>query len=259
MTFSLRLTADLTLALATRAISTKGSYPPILRLSPDIHFQTGAASTSVCSPHAGNGSTPPGALVPRFRSPILWIAGSEALDSPGVAGFANALAASGRSVFLETSGASLKRRLHEFQPSSRFYFAVRFDGLESSREPRLSRDDAFGVRLEAMRMARLAGFLTCALLVWHPGAAAGELEQLHAEISKLDVDGFLITRPALDAGLENDVARLRRRLLSRRWALLSRLMDSSAVPRAARTSREIERHPRRESQPGDFEEGAEAG
>jgi hypothetical protein len=259
MTFSLRLTADLTLALAVRSINTKQSYPPILRLSPDINFQTGAARLSAGGQHAGTGSSQSSALVPRFRSPIIWIAGSEPLDSPEVARFANALAASGRSVFLETSGISLKRRLHEFQPSSRFYFAVRFDGLESSDGQRNSREGAFCVGLEAIRMARLAGFFTCALLVLHPATAAGELEQLHGDISKLDVDGFLITCAALDPGMEKNVTQLRRRLLSRRWALLSSLLDSSAVPVASGTSEEIERRALSESRPGDFEEGAEAG
>ena len=259
MTFSLRLTADLTLALAARSISTKQSYPPILLLSPHINFQTDAAPLSIGGHHAGKGSSPSGDLVRRFRSPIIWIAGSEPLDSPEVARFANALAASGRSVFLETSGVSLKRRLHEFQPSSRFYFAVRFDGLESSPGQRNSRDGAFRVGLEAIRMARLAGFFTCALFVLHPDTAAGELEQLHAEISKLDIDGFLITCAALDPGMENNVTQLRRRLLSRRWALLSSLLDSSAVPAASGTSQEMERQPLSESLPADFEEGAEAG
>jgi hypothetical protein len=259
MTFSLGLTADLLLAWAARSICTKQNYPPILRLSPDINFQTGAAPLSIAGHPTGKGSLQSGALVPRFRSPIIWIAGSEPLDSPEVARFANALAASGRSVFLETSGILLKRRLHEFQPSSRFYVAVRFDGLESREGSGKPRDGAFGVGLEAIRMARLAGFFTCALLVLHHGAPAGELEQLHADISKLDVDGFLIICSAPDPGMERNVTELRRRLLSRRWALLSSLLDASAMPAASRTSEEIERQPFSESRPGDFEEGAEAG
>jgi len=259
MAFSLGLTADLMLALAARSIRTKQSYPPILRLSPGIHFETGPAPRSIGGHPADKGSWQSGALVPRFRSPIIWIAGSEPLDSPEVARFANALAASGRSVFLETSGMSLKRRLHEFQPSSRFYFAVRFDGLESREGRRNSRDGALRVGLEAIRMASLAGFFTCALLVFEPSTAAGELQQLHADISKLDVDGFLITCATPDPGMEKKVGQLRRRLLTRRWALLSSLLDASALSAASRTSQEIERQPLSQSRPGDFEEGAEAG
>jgi hypothetical protein len=259
MTFSLGLTADLLLALAARSLETEHSYPPILRLSPDVNFQTGVAPLSVGGHPRGKGFWRSGALVPRFRSPIIWIAGSEPLDSPEVARLVKALAASGRSVFLETSGRSLPRRLHEFQPSRRFYIAVRFEGRESREGRRSARDGAFRAGLEALRMARRAGFLTCALLVSGPGTAPGELQQLHADISKLDVDGFLITCAALDPGMERNVAELRRRLLTRRWALLSSLLDASAVPAASPRSQEIARQPFSESRRGDFEEGVEAG
>jgi hypothetical protein len=259
MTFSLRLTADLMLALARRSIPTKQGYPGILRLSPDIGLETGAAPLSIGGHPAGKGSRQSGVLVPRFRSPIIWIAGSEPLDSPEVACFANALAASGRSVFLETSGKSLKRRLHEFQPSSCFYVVVRFDGLDRGEVRRNSRGGAFRVGLEALRMARQAGFFTCAHLVSGPGTAAGELEQLHRDISKLDVDGFLITCAAFDPGMKRKVTQLRRRLLTRRWALLSSLLEASALPAASRSSEEIERQPFSGSRPGDLEEGAEPG
>jgi hypothetical protein len=259
MTFSLRLTADLTLALAARAFKNKQGYPPVLQLSPDANFQTASASFSASNQQAEDGSSLSGALVPRYRSPILWISAAEPLDSPEVARFTNALAASGRSVFLETSGAALKRRLHEFQPSSRFYFAVRFDGFAPSYEQGSAREGAFRVGLEAIRMARLAGFLTCALLVMHPGTGAGEIEHLHAEIRKLDVDGFLITCAALSPELKKSVNDLRRLLLGRRWGLLSELVESVALPAISRDAYQIDSQPLADSQPGDFEEGAEAG
>ena len=259
MTFSLRLTADLTLALAARAFGKKQGYPPILQLSPDANFQTISASLSNDTLQGGNGSSQPDAVVSRYRSPILWISGAEPLEFSEVARFTNALAASGRSVFLETSGALLKRRLHEFQPSDRFYFTVRFDGLAPSHDQRNAREGAFAAGLEAIRMARLAGFLTCALLVFHPETAPSEIEQLHAEIRRLDLDGFLITRAALSPELESTVKQLRRRLLSRRWALLSDLVESASLQAALPNSCEIDRQPLPESQAGDFEEGAEAG
>jgi hypothetical protein len=259
MTFSLRLTADLTLALAARAFSNKQGYPPILQFSPDTNFHTASASFSTNSRQADDSSLQSGTLVSRYRSPIVWISGSEPLDSVEVARFTNALAASGRSVFLETSGALLKRRLHEFQPSNRFYFTVRFDGLAPSHDRRNVREGAFAVGLEAIRMARLAGFLTCALLVMHPQTASAELEQLHAEIRKLDIDGFLITGAALSPGLEETVKQLRRRLLSRRWALLSGLLETAVLPAASQNPSEIDHTPLPETRPGEFEEGAEAG
>lgn len=259
MTFSLRLTADLTLALAARAFGNKQGYPPILQLSPDTNFHTASASFSSGVRQADNDSRQSSSLVSRYRSPIIWISGSEPLEYAEVPRFTNALAASGRSVFLETCGALLKRRLHEFQPSDRFYFTVRFDGLASAHDQRNAREGAFGVAMEAIRMARLAGFLTCALLVLHAQTAPGELEQLHSEIRKLDIDGCLIIRAARAPELEKAVKELRSRLLSWRWAMLSDLVGSVALPVASRDSRQIDSLPLTEAQPRDFEEGAEAG
>jgi hypothetical protein len=259
MTFSLRLTADLTLALAARAFGNKQGYPPILQLSPDTNFHTASASFSTSSWQADDSSSQSGTLVSRYRSPILWISGAEPLDYPEVARFTNALAASGRSVFLETSGALLKRRLHEFQPSDRFYFTVRFDGLASSHDQRNAREGTFAVGLEAIRMARLAGFLTCALLVMHPQTAPGELEQLHAGIRKLDIDGCLIIRKARAPELAKTAEELRHRLLSWRWALLSGLVETAVLPAVLQNPCESDRQPLPEVQAGEFEEGAEPG
>jgi hypothetical protein len=259
MTFSLRLTADLGLALAARAFSNKLDSSPILRLSPENNFDSASTSSAASSPESKDSTFQSVARVSRFRTPIIWVGGAEPLDHPQTARFANALAASGRNVFLETSGASLKRRLHEFQPSARFYFAVRFGQLHPPYSNRTSSEGALRVGLEALRMARLAGFLTCAHLVLPLDAAAAQVEPLHAEIQRLDVDGCLITCGDLAPELQKSADQLRGRLLSRRWALLSRLLDTSASPAKVIAPLEIGQLPLPESQPESFGEGAEAG
>jgi hypothetical protein len=259
MTFSLRLTADLGLALAARAISNKSGSRPILHLSSENNFDAAAISSTAGSPESKDLSFESVARVSRFRSPIVWVGGAEPLDHPQAARFANALAASGRHVFLETSGAPLKRRLHEFQPNSRFYFTVRFDGRQPSSSNRTASEGALRVGLEALRMARLAGFLTCAHLVLQSGAAAAQVEQLHAEIQKLDVDGFLITCAEFAPELQKLAFQLRGHLLSRRWALLSRLLDASTSPAKVNSPVEIGQQPLPQSRPERYGEGAEAG
>jgi hypothetical protein len=259
MTFSLRLTADLSLALAARAISNKPGSPPILHLSSENNFDSASMIAAAGASESKDPSFHSVARVSRFRSPIIWVGGAEPLAHPQAARFANALAASGRHVFLETSGASLKRRLHEFQPNSRFYFTVRFDGRQPLGGNRTSGEGALRVGLEALRMARLAGFLTCAHLVLPSDAAAGHIEPLQAEIQKLDIDGFLVTCAEFAPELQKLAVHLRRRLLSRRWALLSRLLDASASPAKLSTPVEIEQQPLTQSQPEHYGEGAEAG
>ena len=258
MAFSLRLTADLALALAARFIGDPNGCHPILHLSPDTDFDTVSALSSKSSDYLAEVSQSD-VLVPRYRSPIIWIGGAEPLNHRDVARFANALAASGRSVFLETSGAALKRRLHEFKPSSRFYFTVRFDTVNPAHIGRDARDGAFQVAAEAIRMAHLAGFFVCARLIMQPNTLPEELVELHAQIRELNVDGFLVTWAALSPELAKRVVQVRRRLLNRRWALLSSLLDAGASQGLVRDSAEIERRLLPETEPESFGESAEAG
>lgn len=207
MRFPLRLTADLALGLAMRSLRREPHRPLISVLSP-----------------ASNMIAP--------ASPIVWIDGPEPLESPETPRAVNSLASTGRHVFLPTTGALLRRRIHEFQPSARLHLTIRFDGAETSHDDRAGRQGAYRDALESVRTAKLSGFLLCAKLILHSASEAGELELLHHELSKIKFDGFLIS-PARDAEEDlRSVAVLRRKLLSRRWALLSTLLDSVEALRA---------------------------
>lgn len=259
MSLTLRLSADLALASVSRAFSKRPARSPILQLSADDFF---GSSTAL---HSQNGEQAPEKFLrsladaPGRCSPIVWIGGSEPLDFIEVAPFSNMLAASGRHVFLETSGASLKPRLHEFQPSSNFYFVIRFNASAMSDAQRQQGEGAHRIGLEAVRMASLAGFFTCANLVLHDGAPANALERLHSEIRKLDLDGTLITPATFTPELQNRVREARRQLLSRRGALLSSFLGRGALLVRSRTSQTLERPPIPESQSEHIGEGAEAG
>src|SRR5713101_3140205 len=61
------------------------------------------------------------------RSPVVWIRGSEPLYHPGIAHLVRAITQNGHFVFLETDGALLRRRIHEFQPVSRLFLTVRLE------------------------------------------------------------------------------------------------------------------------------------
>ena len=243
MRFPLRLTADLTLGLAARAIRLKRPHALISALVPDEDFSGAAAALDSAS---------------RLHSPIVWIADSGSLEHPEIARAANALAAAGRHVFLQTDGALLRRRIHEFKPSSRFHLTIRFDGTQPVHDRRAAREGAFQATLDGIRAARLSGFLICAHLIAHPGSDAVELTILHDELRKLDLDGFLISPATPTRELARGVADARRRLLSRRWALLSRLLDSVTLPAPARESSRIPRSPVAELAQASCEEGVQA-
>jgi hypothetical protein len=211
MRFPLRLTADLTLGLAARSLRLKREHSLILNLA------------------AGGNSNSP-------KSPIVWIGGPEPLDLPETPRVVNALAAAGRHVFLPTTGILLRRRIHEFQPSQRLHLTIRFEGDEASHDERVGRPGAFRDALESVRTARLSGFLLCAQLILHALPAAPEIEHLYGELRRLDFDGFLISLAAPASPndeLRRNALSLRKRLLGRRWSLLSTLLDPVISQHAA--------------------------
>ena len=221
MPFPLRLTTDLTLGLAVRALRFERNHPLILGLPPDRDFAARSAALAA-----------PG----RLRSPIVWIAGSEPLEHPETARVANRLAAAGRHVFLQTDGILLRRRIHEFRPSSRLHLTIPFDGIQPCHDRRTARQAAFQRALDGIHAAKLFGFLICAHLVFYGDTDTVRLTMLHDDLQKLQLDGYLISPAARTMELDRGVREARRRLLSRRWALLSRLLDSVLLPMTARES-----------------------
>jgi len=232
MRFPLRLIADLAIGRVARALRLRRNDPLILNLAADE-------------------SVPP-------ASPVVWIGGSEPLERAEIARVANAVAAAGHYVFLQTDGILLRRRIHEFQPSSRLSLTIGFDGTRQSHDSRAARQRAFQAALDGMRTAKLCGFLLCAHLILQADGDAVELTMLHDELRKLNFDGFLISPAAPTSELARSVADARRRLLSRRWALLSRLLDSVGLAASARESSQISRNPVAELPPAKCEESVQA-
>ena len=64
-------------------------------------------------------------------SPVIWIGGSEPLVNPGIGHFVRAIGQNDRFVFLETGGALLRRRIHEFQPLPQLFLSVRLGALDA--------------------------------------------------------------------------------------------------------------------------------
>jgi hypothetical protein len=112
----------------------------------------------------------------------------------------------------------LRRRMHEFQPTGRFRFVLRFDGPSTA-------DNA--VALDAIRGAKLSRFLVCGLSVVRDDDDIDVLARLHRELHQLDLDGYLIVPAAGAATSSNEVlSQARERLLNRRWRRLSETFDA---------------------------------
>src|SRR2546430_8126705 len=93
-------------------------------------------------------------LVCNAPAPVVWIGGSEPLLHPEMGQLTRCIAAIGRDVFLETDGALLRRRIHEFRPVSRLFLTIQWNGLERWHDVRAGRAGAFQAALDGMRVAR---------------------------------------------------------------------------------------------------------
>lgn len=204
MRFPIRFTSDFQLGVAARIARTRGRQPLILR------------------PMIDSGVADPLPEVESVPS-LVWIGGIEPLEHPEVPKFSNAVAASAREVFLQTNGKLFRRRVHEFQPSPRFRLAFRFSGASIDAPENAD-------VVEAIRIAKLSGFLTVGFTTIRDPANLDKMIALHSQLKKLDLDGSLIFAADSTPELNRAVASARSRLLDGRWSNLSRVFNAAASP-----------------------------
>jgi len=220
----LRLTADITRARLART----------LRLVPDaspVQF----VDTAEILHHDSNHPVSHEKIreIISSRSPVVWIGGSEPLHHPGVSHLVRAITQRDHFVFLETDGTLLRRRIHEFQPVSRFFLTVRLEPGAQGHTSKGLRAGAFELGKEGMRAARLSGFLICVHARVHPETELREMAELIQFARTLDMDGIVITPPnggansaTPDAGaLQRKIADARRLIRSTWWESFSRIVD----------------------------------
>jgi hypothetical protein len=126
--------------------------------------------------------------------PVLWLTGEDdALGHSSIARVTRELQETRRTVFLETVGTQLRRRIHEFHPNHRLYLTVRFYGAQAGHDERMKREGAFALAMEGIRAAQLSGFLVCAHLVMDSETRLPEIEQLLRQLRVMKLDGMVAT------------------------------------------------------------------
>src|SRR5260370_6547641 len=156
------------------------------------------------------------------RSPVVWIGGSEPLYHPGVSDLVRAIAQTGHFVFLETDGTNLRRRIHEFQPTSQLFLTVRLDPCARGPISKSFRAAAFELASEGIRAAVRCGFLIFVHALVHAATDLTEMAEYFHFALALDVDGIVIT-PANSGtnGAAPDAAPLQRKTAQPRNPIVS--------------------------------------
>ncbi len=231
MRFPLRLTADLTIARFSQKLRTKPGRSPLLLLNP----MTSAGADGHDSGKLSFKSKPGTELLDRVRrssAPVVWIGGAEPLLHPEMGQLTRCIAGIGRHVFVETDGALLRRRIHEFRPVSRLFLVFKLHGLETAHDLRARLPGAFQAAMEGLRVARLSGFLTCVHARIDEETKLSDVAELIRHAKTLDVDGVVISQAGSDNSASRSGEALRwktaeaRKLIGNRWwESFSRLVE----------------------------------
>src|SRR6516162_9958216 len=94
-------------------------------------------------------------------APIISICGGEPMIYPEIGRLVREILKKRRNIYLCTNGMFIERKLHEFRPTSRFFFNVHLDGLEATHDVAVERPGVFRAAVDGIKAAKQAGFLVC--------------------------------------------------------------------------------------------------
>jgi hopanoid biosynthesis associated radical SAM protein HpnH len=132
------------------------------------------------------------ASVDECGAPIVSICGGEPLIYPDIGLLARGILKRRKHIYLCTNGMFIRKRLHEFRPTSRFFFNVHLDGLEDTHDRAVERKGVFRAAVEGITAAKKAGFLVCTNTTIFKDTDMAEIDALFGYLTKLGVDGFML-------------------------------------------------------------------
>src|SRR5207248_3028570 len=133
------------------------------------------------------------ASVDEAGAPIVSICGGEPMIYPEIGPLVRGILKRRKHIYLCTNGMFIKKRLHEFKPTSRFFFNVHLDGLEETHDRAVERAGVFKAAVEGIQVAHRAGFLVCTNTTIYKETDLGEIDRLFAYLTRLGVDGFMLS------------------------------------------------------------------
>jgi len=198
MRFPLTLTTTMAGYMAKKKLSREKRFPLVLMLEP-LHACnltcTGCGRIREYSQTIKDKLSVAECLgaVDECGAPIVSICGGEPLIYPDIGQLVRALLNRRKHIYLCTNGMFIQKRLHEFRPTSRFFFNVHLDGLEETHDRAVERDGVFRAAIEGIKAAKKAGFLVCTNTTVFKETDIREIDSLFAYLSKLGVDGFMLS------------------------------------------------------------------
>jgi hopanoid biosynthesis associated radical SAM protein HpnH len=126
-------------------------------------------------------------------APIVSICGGEPFIYPELGQLVSEILDRKKHIYLCTNGMFIRKRLHEFKPTTRLFFNVHLDGLEATHDLCVERDGVFKAAIDGIKAAKDAGFLVCTNTTIFRETDLHEIRELFEYLSTLNVDGYMIS------------------------------------------------------------------
>ena len=198
MRFPLSLTTSMVGYMARKKLSRTPRYPLVLMLEP-LHACnltcTGCGRIREYSQSIKEKLSVAECLraVDEAGTPIVSICGGEPMIYPEIGTLVRGILKRRKHIYLCTNGMFIEKRLHEFRPTSRFFFNVHLDGLEATHDMAVERQGVFRAAVAGIRAAKNAGFLVCTNTTIYKETDLDEIDRLFAFLTTLKVDGFMLS------------------------------------------------------------------
>jgi hopanoid biosynthesis associated radical SAM protein HpnH len=198
MRFPLKLTANLTKYIATKKFSGEKKFPLVMMLEP-LHACnltcTGCGRIREYKSTINEMMTVEQcvAAMEECGAPVVSICGGEPLIYPEMGRLVREILDRGRHIYLCTNGMFIRKRLHEFKPSSSFFWNVHLDGMERTHDLCVEKDGVFREAIEGVKAAKAAGFFVCSNTTVYKETDLNEIAELYAYLYELGVDGYMIS------------------------------------------------------------------
>jgi hopanoid biosynthesis associated radical SAM protein HpnH len=132
------------------------------------------------------------ASVEECGAPTVSICGGEPMIYPEIGRLTREILQRRKNIILCTNGMFIEKRLHEFRPTSRFFFNVHLDGLQETHDRAVEREGVFEAAIAGIKAAKKAGFQVTTNTTVYKETDLNEIDALYAYLTKLDVDGFML-------------------------------------------------------------------
>lgn len=230
MRFPLSLTARLTTYIAGKQIRGVEKFPLVMMLEP-LHACnltcTGCGRIREYKDTIREKLTVEQCLAAAEEcgAPVVSICGGEPMIYPDLGRLVRELLARKKHIYLCTNGMFIRKRLHEFTPTSQFFFNVHLDGMEKTHDLCVEREGVFRSAIDGIKAAKDAGFLVCSNTTIFKQTDLAEIAELFQYLRTLGVDGYMLSPAYSYAAVQAKEIFMSREEVREKFRQASRLLE----------------------------------